>query len=53
MRRNTFLAVFSMTLVLFASSSVNLRAQTKPATEKENAPLRVALAGLEIGRAHV
>src|SRR6267154_2769045 len=51
MRRNTFLAVFSMTLVLFASSSVNLRAQTKPATEKENAPLRVALAGLVHGHA--
>ncbi len=51
MRRNTFLAVFSMTLVLFASSGVNLRAQTKPATEKENAPLRVALAGLVHGHA--
>jgi glucose-fructose oxidoreductase len=51
MRRNTFLAVFSMTLVFFASSSVNLRAQTKPATEKENAPLRVALAGLVHGHA--
>src|SRR6266566_3871826 len=51
MRRHTFLAVFSMTLVLFASSGVNLRAQTKPATEKENAPLRVALAGLVHGHA--
>src|SRR5713101_2299845 len=51
MRRNTFLAVFSMTLVLFASSSVNLRGQTKPAIEKENAPLRVALAGLVHGHA--
>jgi len=51
MRRNIFLAVFSMTLVLFARSSVNLRAQTKPATEKENAPLRVALAGLVHGHA--
>ncbi|HTF26066.1 MAG TPA: Gfo/Idh/MocA family oxidoreductase [Candidatus Limnocylindria bacterium] len=51
MRRNTFLAVFSMTLVLSASSSVNLRAQTKPAIEKENAPLRVALAGLVHGHA--
>ena len=51
MRRNTFLAVFSMTLVLFASSGVILRAQTKPATEKENAPLRVALAGLVHGHA--
>ncbi len=51
MRRNTFLAVFSMTLVLFAGSRVTLRAQTKPATEKENAPLRVALAGLVHGHA--
>jgi predicted dehydrogenase len=51
MRRNTFLAVCSMTLVLFASSSVNLCAQTKLATEKENAPLRVALAGLVHGHA--
>ena len=51
MRRNTFLAVCSMTLVFFASSSANLRAQTKPATEKENAPLRVALAGLVHGHA--
>jgi len=51
MRRNTFLAVFSMTLVLFAGSRVTLRAQTKPAAEKENAPLRVALAGLVHGHA--
>ena len=51
MRRNTFLAVFSMTLVLFAGSRVTLRAQTKPATEKENVPLRVALAGLVHGHA--
>src|SRR6266480_2959693 len=51
MRRNTFLAVFSMTLVLFAGARVTLRAQAKPATEKENAPLRVALAGLVHGHA--
>src|ERR1700686_4858398 len=51
MRRNSFLAVFSMTLVLFASSSVDLRAQTKPADKKEEAPLRVALAGLVHGHA--
>src|SRR6266480_2758164 len=51
MRRNTFLAVFSMTLVLFAGSRVTLRAQTKPAAEKENVPLRVALAGLVHGHA--
>ncbi|PYU80542.1 MAG: oxidoreductase [Acidobacteria bacterium] len=40
-----------MTLVLFAGSRVTLRAQTKPAAEKENAPLRVALAGLVHGHA--
>ncbi len=51
MRRNTFVAVFSMTLVLFAGSRVTLLAQTKPTTEKENAPLRVALAGLVHGHA--
>src|SRR6202158_5045958 len=49
MRRNSFLAVFSMTLVLFASSSVDLRSQTKPAGKKEEAPPRVALAGLRHG----
>src|SRR5260370_2854194 len=51
MRRNSFLVVFSMTLVLLAGSSINLRAQTKSATEKEKAPLRVALAGLVHGHA--
>src|SRR6267378_1602251 len=51
MRRNSYLAVFSMTLVLFASSSVDLRAQTKPADKREEAPLRVALAGLVHGHA--
>src|SRR2546425_1549001 len=51
MRGNSYLAVFSMTLVLFASSSVDLRAQTKPADKREEAPLRVALAGLVHGHA--
>jgi predicted dehydrogenase len=51
MRRNSFLAVFSMTLVLLAGSSVDLRGQTKSATENEKAPLRVALAGLVHGHA--
>jgi predicted dehydrogenase len=51
MRRNSFLVVFSMTLVLLAGSSVDLRAQTKSSTEKEKAPLRVALAGLVHGHA--
>src|SRR5260370_32498737 len=51
MPRNTFGTVFAVTLVLFAGQSVHLRAQTKPATENENAPLRVALAGLVHGHA--
>src|SRR5258705_5284104 len=51
MRRNSFLVVFLMTFGLLAGSSINLRAQTKSATEKEKAPLRVALAGLVHGHA--
>ena len=51
MRRNSFLVVFSMTLVLLAGSLVDLRAQTKSATENEKAPLRVGLAGLVHGHA--
>src|SRR5467141_1859747 len=53
MRRNSFLVVFSMTLVLLAGSLVDLRAQTKSATENEKAPLRVGLAGLVHGHASV
>jgi len=34
MRRNSFLVVFSMTLVLLAGSSINLRAQTKSRLKK-------------------
>src|SRR5260370_41574060 len=51
MRRNFFLVMFSMTLVLLTGASADLRAQTKVATEKEKAPLRVALAGLVHGHA--
>jgi glucose-fructose oxidoreductase len=51
MRRNSFLVVFSMTLVLLAGSLADLRAQTKSATENEKAPLRVGLAGLVHGHA--
>src|SRR5713226_579901 len=51
MRRNFFLVMFSMTLVLLTGASADLRAQTKVATEKEKAPLRVALAALEHGHA--
>src|SRR6202165_3425758 len=51
MRRNSFLVVFSMTVVLLAGSLADLRGQTKSATEKEKAPLRVAFAGLVHGHA--
>jgi predicted dehydrogenase len=51
MRRNSFLVVFSMTVVLLAGALVDLRAQTKSATENEKAPLRVGLAGLVHGHA--
>src|SRR5712664_3475509 len=51
MRRNSFPAVFSITLILLAGASADLLAQTKPATKAEEAPLRVALAGLVHGHA--
>src|SRR6266403_1057238 len=51
MRRNSFLVVFLTTFVLLAGSSINLRAQTKSATERDEAPLRVVLAGLVHGHA--
>src|SRR6202158_51022 len=51
MRRNSLLVVFSMTVVLLAGSLADLRGQTKSSTEKEKAPLRVALAGLVQGHA--
>src|SRR5258708_9658100 len=49
MRRNCFLVVFTMTLILWGAASADLLAQTKPATRTEEAPLRVALAGLVHG----
>ncbi len=49
MRRNSFPVVFSITLILLAGASADLLAQTKPATKTEEAPLRVALAGLVHG----
>src|SRR5258708_24288678 len=49
MRRNSFPVVFSITLILWAGASVDLLAQTKPETKAEEAPLRVALAGLVHG----
>jgi predicted dehydrogenase len=51
MRRNCFLVVFSITLILLAGASADLLAQTKAATKAEEAPLRVALAGLVHGHA--
>jgi predicted dehydrogenase len=51
MRRNCFLVVFSITLILLAGASGDLLAQTKAATKAEEAPLRVALAGLVHGHA--
>src|SRR2546427_13280794 len=49
MRRNSFRAVFLMTLAVLANA--DSRGQTQPATKKEEAPLRVALAGLAHGHA--
>jgi predicted dehydrogenase len=51
MRRNFFRAVFSMMLALLAGASADCRGQTKPPINKEEAPLRVALAGLVHGHA--
>jgi predicted dehydrogenase len=51
MRPNTFLAILLMSLAPFAGGSVASRAQTTPATNKEETPLRVALAGLVHGHA--
>src|SRR5260370_40508471 len=51
MRRNCFLVVFSITLILLAGASADLLSQTKAATKAEEAPLRVALAGLGHGHA--
>src|SRR5256884_8547480 len=49
MRRNSFRAVFLMTLAVLANA--DSRGQTQPATKKEEAPLRVVLAGLARGHA--
>jgi predicted dehydrogenase len=51
MRRNSYLVVISMALILLAGASGDLLAQTKAATKAEEAPLRVALAGLVHGHA--
>jgi predicted dehydrogenase len=51
MRRNSFPVVFLITLVLLAGWSADLHAQANPEMKKEEAPLRVALAGLVHGHA--
>jgi len=51
MRRNSFPVVFLIALVLLAGWSADLRAQANPGMKKEEAPLRVALAGLVHGHA--
>src|ERR1700674_471146 len=51
MRRNSFPAVFLMTLAVLAGATVVSRGKTKPADKKEEAPVRVALAGLVHGHA--
>ena len=51
MRRNAFLALLLMTTALLVGASADSRRQTKSATKKEEAPLRVALAGLVHGHA--
>jgi predicted dehydrogenase len=50
MRRSRFLD-FSLAMVLLAFASSNLRAQAEPEMKKEEAPLRVAMAGLVHGHA--
>jgi glucose-fructose oxidoreductase len=51
MRRNGFADFFLTVVALLACASADLRAQAKPETNKEEAPLRVALAGLVHGHA--
>src|SRR5690349_10710593 len=49
MRRNSFLGFFLVIVALLACASANSRAQAKPEMKAEEAPLRVALAGLVHG----
>src|ERR1700739_2498313 len=51
MRHNSFLVEFLITLVLLAGWSADFHAQANPEMKKEEAPLRVALAGLVHGHA--
>jgi glucose-fructose oxidoreductase len=50
-RYSLFRAVFSVTIVLLAGASIESQEQTKSVTKQEEAPLRVALAGLVHGHA--
>jgi predicted dehydrogenase len=49
MRRNSFAKFFLTVVTLLAGASADLRAQAKPEMNKEEAPLRVAMAGLVHG----
>ena len=51
MRRNSFPNFFLTILALLVCTSADLRAQAKPEMKTEEAPLRVALAGLAHGHA--
>src|SRR5216684_425969 len=51
MRRNPFPVVFLMTIAVLGSANAVSRGQTKPEMKKEEAPLRVVLAGLAHGHA--
>jgi predicted dehydrogenase len=51
MRRNSFPVVFLMTIAVLGSANAVCRGQTKAADKKEEAPVRVVLAGLVHGHA--
>ncbi|HXN95430.1 MAG TPA: Gfo/Idh/MocA family oxidoreductase [Candidatus Acidoferrales bacterium] len=51
MRSNTFPVVFLMTIAVLGSANAVSRGQTKAADKKEEAPVRVVLAGLVHGHA--
>jgi glucose-fructose oxidoreductase len=51
MRRNSFPIVFLMTIAVLASANAVSRGQTRAADKKEEAPVRVVLAGLVHGHA--
>jgi len=51
MRRNSFPVVFLMTIAVLGSANAVSRGQTKAADKKEEAPVRVVLAGLVHGHA--